>query len=102
MHNAPELRIHPDTARRHGIAARDWVWIETPNEIGKARLEARLTDEVPPDIVATGMGWYFPEIPAPNYGALTFNVDAAIPYGHRGIRLRGRPRRETACAVFDG
>src|SRR5690606_10155892 len=30
IQDAPELRIHPKTADRHGIANDDWVWVSTP------------------------------------------------------------------------
>ncbi len=98
--NAPELRIHPQTAARLGIAEGDWVWIETPNGMERALLEAWLTAEVPPDIVATGMGWWYPEAPGPDRGALTYNVDAAVAYGPPWDPIAGSAEaRNCACRV---
>lgn len=96
----PELRIHPDTAARHGILEGDWVWVETPRGRGRARLRARLTEEVPADVVATGMGWWYPEAPGPDHAALTVNVDAAVPYGPPWDPISGSAEaRNCACRI---
>lgn len=96
----PELRLHPDTASRHGIAEGDWVWVETPGGQGRVRLKAHVSDEVPPDVVATGMGWWYPEQPGFDHGALTVNVDAAIPYGPPWDPITGSAEaRNVACRI---
>lgn len=98
--NAPELRIHPRTAEQHGIAEGDWVRVETPDGGGRVLLSAWVTEEVPEDIVATGMGWWFPELPGPDHGALTFNVDAAIRYGPPWDPIAGSAEaRNCACRI---
>jgi anaerobic selenocysteine-containing dehydrogenase len=61
-HNEPFVRIHPDTAQRHGIAEGDMVWIESRR--GRIRQRARVTADVPPQVVAADFGWWFPEKPA--------------------------------------
>lgn len=100
LQDAPELRIHPATAQRLGIAADDWVWVETPSGTGRVLLQAWITDEVPQDVVATGMGWWFPERSGPDHGALTFNVDVAIAYGPPWDPISGSPEaRNVACRV---
>lgn len=100
LQNAPELRIHPQTAKRFGIQREDWLWVETPKGAGRALLKAWLTDEVPEDVVATGMGWWFPEIPGADHGALTFNVDSAIPYGPPWDPIAGSAEaRNVACRI---
>ncbi|HEY9446619.1 MAG TPA: molybdopterin dinucleotide binding domain-containing protein, partial [Burkholderiales bacterium] len=100
LQEAPELRIHPETAKRHGIAADDWVWVETASGTGRVLLKAWVTDEVPQDVVATGMGWWFPEKQGPDHGALVFNVDVAIPYGPPWDPISGSPEaRNVACRV---
>ena len=76
----PELRVHPDTAAAHGIARGDWVWVETAGGPGRCRLRVELTDATPPGIVSTGMGWWFPDAPAPDHGAFDVNVNAAMSY----------------------
>ncbi len=87
--NAPELRIHPKTAARLGVNDGDWVKVETPHGAGGVYLKAWVTDEVPQDVVATGMGWWYPEIAGADHGALKFNVEAAIPYGPPWDRISG-------------
>jgi len=62
MHPDPIVEIHVDTARRHGIADGDWVWIETP--IGRCRQRARLVTSISPDCITTQHGWWFPEMEA--------------------------------------
>ncbi|WFU12887.1 molybdopterin-dependent oxidoreductase (plasmid) [Rhizobium sp. CB3090] len=98
--NAPELRIHPQAAEQRGLAAGDWAWIETPQGTARVLLKVRITDEVPPDMVATGMGWWYPELAGPDRGALTFNVEAAIPYGPYWDPISGSSEsRNCACRV---
>ncbi len=100
VQNAPELRIHPATAADAGIGNNDWVWIETPRGGGRVMLKAKLTDEVPANVVATGMGWWYPELAGADRGALTFNVDAAVSYGPPWDPISGSPEaRNTACRI---
>lgn len=98
--NYPELRIHPETARRFGILDDEWVRVKTPRGAGAAYLKAWITDEVPPGIVATGMGWWYPELAGADHGALKFNVEAAIPYGPPWDRISGSAEaRNCACKI---
>jgi anaerobic selenocysteine-containing dehydrogenase len=52
----PELDLHPDAARARGIAAGDWVSIETPE--GSVRARARLNDGIDPRVVVGEHGWW--------------------------------------------
>jgi anaerobic selenocysteine-containing dehydrogenase len=100
LQDAPELRIHPRTAQRLGVAADDWIWVETPYRKGRALLQAWITEEVPEDIVATGMGWWFPEMRGADRGSLTYNIDVAVAYGPPWDPINGAPEaRNTACKV---
>jgi len=100
LQDAPELRINPITARRLAIEREDWVWVETATGTGRVLLKAWLTDEVPEDIVATGMGWWYPETPGSDHGSLVFNVDVAIPYGPPWDPISGSSEaRNVACRV---
>ncbi len=100
LHNAPELRIHPVAAARKHISDGDWVWVEVPGGAGRACLKAELTEDVPLNVVATGMGWWFPELSGPDFGALTFNVEAAIPYGPHWDPISGSAEaRNCACRI---
>jgi len=101
LHNAPELRVHPVTAAQRNISNNDWVWVEVPGGAGRACLKASLTADVPPNVVATGMGWWFPELAGPDFGALTFNVEAAIPYGPHCDPISGSAEaRNCACKIY--
>jgi anaerobic selenocysteine-containing dehydrogenase len=77
----------------------DWVFIETAGGPGQSRALVRLTDEVPPGVVSTGMGWWYPESEGPLFGATEVNINAAMRYGgpcdpvsgsvdSRGLRCR--------------
>jgi len=77
----PWLKIHPRTAHAHGIETGDWVEVEVAGGPGRCRLRAKVGDEVAPGIVSTGMGWWRPEAPGPEFGALDVNVNAAMSYG---------------------
>jgi thiosulfate reductase / polysulfide reductase chain A len=75
----PQLTMHPDTARRLGVEDGAWVRLEVAHGKGSCRLRVRLTDETPPDVVNTGMGWWLPA-QAPDYGAFEVNINAALGY----------------------
>jgi anaerobic selenocysteine-containing dehydrogenase len=60
-HNEPFVRIHPETAEKHGIKDGDMVWIE--NRRGKIYQKARITKDVSPQVVQSDFGWWFPEKP---------------------------------------
>ncbi len=103
----PLLQIHPGTAAGLGLAADDWVEVETPAGDGVCALRLSLTEETAPGVVRTGMGWWLPEAPGPEHGALTVNINAAISYGGpwdpitgsadtRGLPCRLRPLPEGA------
>ncbi len=96
----PELRLHPRTAARHGIAEGDWVRVETRAGPGGIRLRARLTDEVPPEVVATGMGWWYPEQAGFDHGALDAGVGVIVPYGPHWDPITGSAEaRNIACRI---
>lgn len=100
MQNAPELRIHPATAGRLGIGKADWAWVQVQRDMPRVLLKAVLTDEIPEDIVGTGMGWWYPEMSGPYHGAATFNIDIAVPYGPVYDPVTGSAEaRITACKV---
>jgi anaerobic selenocysteine-containing dehydrogenase len=73
----PELELHPVAAAERGIAAGDWVRIETPR--GSVRARARLNDTLAPDVVCGQHGWWqaCAELGAPGYD----------PFGPEGANL---------------
>ncbi len=54
--------------------------VETPRGQGACRLKASVSDATAPGIVVTGMGWWLPEQPGPEFGALDVNINAALSY----------------------
>lgn len=100
MQDAPELRINPKTAMRLNIGKNEWAWVQTQKQMQRVLLKAHLTDELPENIVATGMGWWYPEMSGPDYGASIFNIDVAVPYGPTFDPITGSAEaRNTACKV---
>jgi anaerobic selenocysteine-containing dehydrogenase len=63
----PEVELHPRAAQERGIAAGDWVVIETLE--GMVRSRARFNDSLDPRVVVGQHGWWQPcsEIGAPGY-----------------------------------
>ena len=55
----PRVEMHPDTARKLGIDAGDWVWIETKR--GKIKQRANIIDGIDPRVINIEFGWWFPE-----------------------------------------
>jgi anaerobic selenocysteine-containing dehydrogenase len=72
-HRYPIVEVHPETAARFGIAAGDWVWIETRR--GRMRQKAKLTTGIDPRVIHAEHGWWYPEEPGPDYGVWTSNVN---------------------------
>jgi anaerobic selenocysteine-containing dehydrogenase len=52
----PEVELHPETAAARGIAAGDWVAIETP--AGSMRARAHLNANLDPGVVVGEHGWW--------------------------------------------
>jgi anaerobic selenocysteine-containing dehydrogenase len=48
--------VHPETARARGIAAGDWVRLDTPH--GSVRARARLNASLDPQVVCGQHGWW--------------------------------------------
>ena len=73
----PEVELHPATAEARGIAAGDWVAIETPD--GSVCARARLNSDLDPRVAVGEHGWWqaCAAIGAPGYD----------PFGHQGANL---------------
>jgi anaerobic selenocysteine-containing dehydrogenase len=96
----PTLLIHPDTARRLGIGDADWLTVETPAGAAPCRLRAKISDATAPDVVSTGMGWWRPDAPGPEHGALDVNINAALSYAGPFDPVSGSPdARGLLCRV---
>ena len=73
--------MHPQAAQARGIAAGDWVSVETPE--GSVRARARLNENLDPRVVVGEHGWWQPcsELHAPGYdpfGPLGANFNLLI------------------------
>ena len=77
----PEVELHPAAARVRGVAAGDWVAIETPE--GAVRARARLNRDLDPRVVVGEHGWWqaCAELDLPGYdpfGPLGANFNLLI------------------------
>jgi anaerobic selenocysteine-containing dehydrogenase len=77
----PGVELHPAAARARGIAAGDWVSIETPE--GSVRARARLNRDLDPRVAVGEHGWWqaCAEIDVPGYdpfGPLGANLNLLI------------------------
>jgi anaerobic selenocysteine-containing dehydrogenase len=96
----PTLLIHPDTALRLGIGDKEWVTVETPAGAAPCRLRAKVSEATAPEIVSTGMGWWRPDAPGPEHGALDVNINAALSYAGPYDPASGSPdARGLMCRV---
>ncbi len=98
----PEIEVHPDTARKLGIAEGNWVYVETPRVKGeKVRFKAKLTASIHPKIVHARHGWWFPEKPAPEHGCFDSNVNVVLSGAPPRERICGSvPTRGTLCRIY--
>jgi thiosulfate reductase/polysulfide reductase chain A len=76
----PEVRVHPETAAAYGLDAGDWATVQALGGPGVCRLRVQVTDATPPGVISTGMGWWRPDAPGPEHGALEVNINAAMTY----------------------
>jgi anaerobic selenocysteine-containing dehydrogenase len=52
--DTPPLEMHPEDARRRGL--RSGTWVKVWNDLGEVHLPLRVTEVVPPGVVATWKG----------------------------------------------
>lgn len=62
QHPEPLVEIHPETAKKLGLAAGDWAYIETRRGVIKQKVN--ITDTLRPEVINCEHGWWFPEQPA--------------------------------------
>jgi anaerobic selenocysteine-containing dehydrogenase len=73
----PEVELHPAAAQARGIAAGDWVAIETPE--GSVRARARLNDSLDPRVVVGEHGWW--------QGCAELGMPGYDPFGPTGANF---------------
>lgn len=69
----PTVEIHPETAKKHGIADGQWVYIESPR--GRIKQRAKLTDGIDPRVVVAEHGWWYPEMKEEGHGWDISNIN---------------------------
>jgi thiosulfate reductase / polysulfide reductase chain A len=72
QHPWPLVELNYETADRLGIKDGDWVWIESPR--GRIKQKAKLTNQHP-RVVHVSYGWWYPEMPGPEYGVWESNAN---------------------------
>jgi anaerobic selenocysteine-containing dehydrogenase len=81
----PRIELHPSSAQSRGIAADDWVDVETPHATMRAR--AKLNTALAPDVVSAQFGWWqaceplgLPGYAAEGNGSANYNnlIDANV------------------------
>lgn len=94
---SPTARIHPDTARRHGLLSGDAVRIETPT--GHMVQTVVIDPDIRPDVVHAAYGWWLdreiagevPDWRSANYNLLTSAKKTGKAFGTpnlKGINCR--------------
>jgi anaerobic selenocysteine-containing dehydrogenase len=98
----PQVEIHPETAAARGIAAGDWVRIETP--LGGIRSRAKLNASLDPGVVCGQHGWWqaCEELGLPGYpptGAGSANLNAVLAQAPSDPVSGSSPLRSSVCDV---
>ena len=98
----PQVELHPDTARARGIAAGDWVLLETPH--GTVRARAKLTASLDPQVVCGQHGWWqaCAELDLPGYPPLgpgSANLNLVLRQQPSDPISGSSPLRASVCNV---
>jgi anaerobic selenocysteine-containing dehydrogenase len=98
----PQVELHPDTAAVRGIAAGDWVRIETPH--GDVRARARLNASLDPQVVCGQHGWWqaCAELGLPGYppfGPGSANLNLVLRQQPSDPVSGSSPLRASVCDV---
>ena len=98
----PTAEIHPDTARRCGIASGEWIVVETPS--GRVRAQAQITDAILPGVVCCSHGWWeaCPELGLPGFDPFSeagANQNLLVHNDQHDPVSGGTPHRSTLCRV---
>jgi anaerobic selenocysteine-containing dehydrogenase len=98
----PQLEIHPSTAEARGIAAGDWVSLETP--LGSVQARAKLNASLDPQVIVAQHGWWqaCDELGLPGYppyGPDSANLNLVLPQTPSDPISGSSPMRATVCDV---
>jgi anaerobic selenocysteine-containing dehydrogenase len=98
----PEVELHPETAAARGIAAGDWVRLETPH--GSVRARAKFNASLDPAVVFGQHGWWqaCAELGLPGYPVLgdgSANLNAVLQQQPSDPISGSSPLRSSICNV---
>ena len=98
----PQVELHPDTAHARGIAASDWVRIETPH--GSIHARAKLNASLDPQVVCGQHGWWqaCDELGLPGYppfGPGSANLNLVLRQRPSDPISGSSPLRASVCNV---
>lgn len=98
----PQVELHPATAESRGIAAGDWISLDTPR--GSVRARAKLNPSLDPDVVFAQHGWWqaCDELGLPGYppyGPDSANLNLVLPQTPSDPISGSSPLRATVCEV---
>jgi len=99
----PQVEMHPSTAAARGIAAGDWVCLDTPH--GRVRARARLNPSLDPQVVFGQHGWWqaCDELGLPGYppyGPDSANLNLVLRQTPSDPISGSSPLRASVCDVF--
>lgn len=104
IHPEPTIEIHPDTARKFGLADGKWCWVEGPvgttGRTARAKRVAKITSTVDPRAASTEHGWWHPEADAENlYDVDELNINNLVSWssGKSGV---GANYKCILCKVY--
>jgi anaerobic selenocysteine-containing dehydrogenase len=98
----PQVELHPSTAEARGIAAGDWVSLETPH--GSVRARAKLNASLDPQVVFGQHGWWqaCDELGLagyPAYGSGSANLNLVLPQTPSDPISGSSPLRASVCEL---
>ncbi len=98
----PQVELHPETASGRGIAAGDWVRLETPH--GSIRARAKLNASLDPQVVCGQHGWWQAcaelDLPGfPPFGRDSANLNLVLRQQPSDPISGSSPLRASVCNV---
>ncbi|MFW6033678.1 MAG: molybdopterin-containing oxidoreductase family protein [bacterium] len=98
----PQVELHPDTARARGVAAGDWVRLETPH--GSVRARAKFNGSLDPQVVCGQHGWWQSCAEAglpgyPPFGPDSANLNLVLRQSPSDPISGSSPLRASVCDV---
>jgi anaerobic selenocysteine-containing dehydrogenase len=98
----PQLEMHPTAAESRGVAAGDWVSLDTPQ--GSVRARVKLNASLDPEVVFAQHGWWeaCAELGLPGYppyGPDSANLNLVLPQTPSDPVSGSAPMRASVCQV---